>query len=159
MNHDHVFIEVIDTDLNGGEYVPALQISNGDWELIRSPLYATEVASGDIIRVTNAEKGKFEMLKRGGNVCIQYYLGEDEADDAVVTADLANQIGVLVKPLGGRIDAITEGLISITIPLTVGFQAIEAVFEVAIEKSIGAQWQLANVYDPISGESLDWWNE
>lgn len=41
MNHDHVFIVVIGADSSGGEYVPARRIGGDDWEIIRSPLYAT----------------------------------------------------------------------------------------------------------------------
>lgn len=159
MSHDHVLIAVIDADPPGGEHVPARRLGKGEWEILRSPLYATEVASGDVIRVTNTELGDFKIIRRGGNVCVQVYLGAVEADDAKATSKLAEQIGILVEPLKGRIDATTPGLISLTIPATVGFQAIEKVLEVAVEKSPGAQWQYANVYDPVSGEPLGWWNE
>ncbi|WHI49540.1 DUF4265 domain-containing protein [Microbulbifer sp. MLAF003] len=159
MSHDHVLLAIIDADPHGGEYVPARRLSDVEWEIIRSPLYATEVASGDIIRVTNAETGKFEIVRRGGNVCVQFYLGENEADNVKVTASIAEQIEALIKPFNGGIDATTAGLISITIPVAVGFQAIEGIFEIAVEKSPGAQWQYSNVYDPVSGEPLGWWNE
>ncbi|WP_428623592.1 DUF4265 domain-containing protein, partial [Sedimenticola sp.] len=53
------FIKVLGADPPGGEHVQARRLGDDEWEIIRSPLYATEVASGDIIRVTNAEKGNF----------------------------------------------------------------------------------------------------
>lgn len=159
MSHDHVLIAVIDADPLGSEHVPARRLGNEEWVITRSPLYATEVASGDIIRVTDADMGSFEMIRRGGNVCVQFYLGESEADDTKATSSLAEEIGILVKPLNGRVDATTAGLISLTIPVSAGFQAIEGVLEIAVEKSLGAQWQYANVYDPVSGEPLGWWSE
>lgn len=159
MNHDHVLIAVTDADPPGSEHVPARRLSNEEWEITRSPLYATEVASGDIIRTTDADVGGFEIVRRGGNVCVQLYLGENEADDAKATSDLAEEIGVLVKPLNGRVDATTAGLIALTIPVSAGFHTIEGVLEIAVEKSLGAQWQYANVYDPVSGEPLGWWSE
>lgn len=159
MSHDHVLIAVIDADPPGGEHVPARKLSNDEWEITRSPLYATEVASGDIIRTTNTAVGSFDIVRRGGNVCVQLYLGENEADDAKATSVFAEEIGILVKPLKGWVDATTAGLISLTIPVSAGFQAIEGVLEIAVEKSLGAQWQYANVYDPVSGEPLGWWSE
>lgn len=158
MIHDHVLISVYDADPPGGEYVPASKLGDDEWEIIRSPLYATDVASGDIIRITNSVVGSFEIIRRGGNVCVQFYLGEGETDDAIATSGLAEKIKILVAPLNGRVDAITPGLISLTIPVAAGFQEIEGVLEVALEKSPGAQWQYANVYDSISGEPLGWWN-
>lgn len=72
---------------------------------------------------------------------------------------MAQKIGVLIEPLNGKIDATTAGLISITIPVSVGFQAIEGVFKLALRDSLSAQWQYSNVYDTISAEALNWWNE
>ncbi|WP_422135469.1 DUF4265 domain-containing protein [Endozoicomonas sp. ALD040] len=159
MSHDHVLISVIDAEPPGGENVPARRLDDEKWEIIRSPLYATEVASGDVIKVTNAETGGFEIIRRSGNICIQFYLCEDKGDDAQFTSDLAEDVGVLIEPLNGRIDAITAGLFSLTIPAVSGFQAIEKVFEMAVEKCPGSQWQYANVYDTVTGEPLGWWGE
>jgi hypothetical protein len=158
MNHEHVLIEVIDAEPAGSEHVPARKLESGEWEVIRSPLYATEVAAGDIIKVIDADKGKFEITSRGMNICIQFYLGESEANDVKATSRLAEEIDILVKPINGRIDAATAGLISLTIPVASGFSAIEGVLELAVEKSPGAQWQYANVYDPVTGDPLGWWS-
>ena len=159
MSHEHVLITVTDADPPGREQVPARRLNDDEWEILRSPLYATEVASGDIIKIINAEKGSFEIIKRGGNVCIQFYLGENDADDVKVTRDLSTKIGNLIEPLNGRVEATTAGLISLVLPVAIGFSKIEEALEVAVEKSPGAQWQYANVYDPVGGEPLGWWNE
>jgi len=157
MAHEHVRIAVTDGEISGVEHVPARRIGNVEWKLLRSPLYATEVASGDVIRVTNDETGEFEIVIRGGNVCVQFYLGKPYADDAEVTMKVADEIAQDIKPLGGSMDAQTPGLIAFTIPVDVGFPAIEAVFAEAEERYPGAQWQYTNVYDPVTGESLGWW--
>jgi len=157
MDHEHVRIAVADAELPGAEVVPARRLSKNEWELLRSPLYATEVASGDIIRIVDAETGSFEVMRRGGNVCVQFYLGETEADDADATARMAAIIKSKISPLGGRIDGTTPGLISATLDVSAGFPVIEAIFNEAIEKCPGAQWQFANVYDPHSGDPLGWW--
>ena len=159
MSDNHVLIEVIDSKSPGSEHVPARRLGDDEWEIIRSPLYATEVASGDVIRVDREKTGGFEIIRRGGNVCVQFYLSEDKIDDAEATSLLANELRVLIEPLNGCIDATTPGLISLTIPVAVGFQKIEGVLEVAVERWPNSQWQYANVYNPITGEPLGWWND
>lgn len=157
MPHEHVRIIVIDADPPGAEVVPARRVDGNEWELLRSPLYATDVAAGDTIRIADAETGAFEIAKRGGNICVQFYLGEAEADDADATNKVASIIESKLSPLGGRVDGTTPGLITCTVGVRAGFPAIEALFNDAVEQSPGAQWQFSNVYDPESGDPLGWW--
>ena len=49
-------------------------------------------------------------------------------------------------------------LISTTVNVSAGFAEIEAAFNKAAAECKGAQWQFANVYDPISGNPSGWWN-
>lgn len=157
MAHEHVRIVVADADSPGAESVPARRVDENEWELLRSPLYATEVAAGDTIRIVNSETGSFEIAKRGGNICVQFYLSEAEANDADATNKVASLIGSKLSPLGGRVDGTTLGLVTCTVSVGAGFPAIEALFNEAVEQSPGAQWQFSNVYDPKSGEPLGWW--
>ena len=157
MSHDHVMIAVVDADSSGGEYVPACQLSDDTWELLNSPLYAIGLASGDIIKVTNPESGSFEILKRGGNICIQFYMGATHANDLAVTRKVAEEIETQIHSIEGKVDGVTAGLISCTLTVEVGFQLIESIFEALVHESVGAQWQYANVYDFKTGEPLNWW--
>lgn len=159
MLHEHIGIVVADSERPGVERVPARPVGVNMWELVRSPLYAGEVASGDVIRIVNNETGEFTIVRRGGNVCVQFYLPEPLSDDADATAELARAIAQQLAPLGGREDARTPGLIVFTIPITAGFLAIEQVFADALARHPGAQWQYSNVYDPITGEPLGWWSQ
>jgi hypothetical protein len=156
MTHEHVGIAVKDAATPGIEQVPARPIGENEWELVRSPLYATEVAAGDVIRISNRETGEFEVVTRGGNVCVQFYLGETDADNSQMTIEVAKTIARDIEAFGGVMDAYTPGLIAFTIPVHVGFPAIEAVFLAAADRYHG-QWQYANVYDSTTGESLGWW--
>jgi hypothetical protein len=157
MTHEHVRIAVTDVTRPGVEQVPARRISGSEWQLLRSPLYATEVAAGDVIRVTNPDTGAFEIVVRGGNVCVQFYLRESDVDDAEETMRVARAIARDVETLGGSMDGHTPGLIAFTIPVDVGFPAIEKVFAAAVERQPGAEWQYSNVYDPATGDPLGWW--
>lgn len=157
MEHEHVGIFVVDAEPSGKEEVPARRLSETEWELLRSPLYAMDVAAGDIIRILDTETGGFEVTKRGGNLCVQFCLGDAEADDVGATARAAEIIESKISPLGGWIDGTTPGLVSCTVGADAGFPAIENVFREAVEQFPEAQWQFANVYDPASGEPLGWW--
>lgn len=157
MVHEHVGIAVTDATPPGVEQVPARRIGDAEWQLLRSPLYATEVAAGDIIRVTSHETGAFEIVKRGGNVCVQFYLRKSDVDNAEATKKIASALCASVESLGGSMDAQTLGLIAFTIPVHVGFPAIEKVFAAAAEQNPGAEWQYSNVYDPATGDPLEWW--
>lgn len=157
MKHEHVKVAVAGASKPGVEHVPAFRISHDEWQLQRSPLYATEVAAGDVIRVRNGETGEFEIVTRGGNVCVQVYLGASDADNAEATAKIAKAILHEIEPLGGWMDGQTPALIAFTMPVAVGFPAIERVFAAAADRYPGAQWQYSNVYDPVTGAPLGWW--
>jgi len=157
MDHDHVRIIVLDADPAGAEDVPARRRDGELWELLKSPLYATEVAAGDIVKVINSEHGTFELVRRGGNVCVQFYLAAEQADSAESTRRVVEFFERELKPVGGRVDNQTLGLVSCTIPAAAGFGTIENIFSGAVEVFSGAQWQYGNVYDPSSGEPIGWW--
>lgn len=157
MSHQHVRIAVTDAKKRGFENVPATLRDDGSWVLMRSPLYATQVAAGDVVRQVNPDDGSFEILLRGGNVSVQFYLADQDADDAQRTKEVAQEILSNLATLNGRLDGATPGLCVFTIPVSVGFSSIEKVFEAAELRFPGSQWQFGNVHDPDSGEPLNWW--
>jgi len=157
MTHEHVKIAVKDATNPGVERIPACRVGGTEWRLLHSPLYATEVAAGDVIRVTNHDTGDFDIVMRGGNVCVQFYLGESDVDYAEATMRVAKAIAPDIESLGGSVDAHAPGLIAFTIPVSVGFPAIEKVFASAAERYPGAEWQYSNVYNPMTGHPIGWW--
>jgi hypothetical protein len=156
MSHDHVQVAVEGSTTSGVENIPAHNLGDGTWRLLRSPLYALQLAAGDTIRITN-KAGAFEVIAHGGNVAIQFYLAECQSDDAQATANAARKMAPEIMALGGRMDGQTAGLIVYTIPIAAGFSAIEKLFETATDEFPGAQWQYSNVYDQKTGEPLRWW--
>lgn len=155
--HNHVNVAVEGSGRSGVEPIPAKHLEDGNWMLLRSPLYALQLAAGDTIRVSDLEAGTFEVVEHGGNVAIQFYLSENESDDQLATANTAKRITPDVVRLGGRMDGQTTGLIVYTLPVEVGFPTIEKIFNDAANEFPGAQWQYSNVYDMTTGESLRWW--
>lgn len=155
--HHHVGVAVEGATASGVELVPAQLLTDGNWLLLRSPLYALQLAAEDTVRVAVNEAGAFEVIARGGNVAVHFFLAESESDDLHATARAANGLAPEIARLGGRLDGQTPGLIVYTIPVKAGFSAIENVFAAAVSEFPGAQWQYANVYDVATGEPLGWW--
>ncbi len=116
-----------------------------------------QLAAGDTIRVTNIEVGTFDIVARGGNIAVQFYLPEIESDDLQATLKVGKEITPAIELLGGRLDGHTAGLIVYTIPIGAGFRAIEDAFVAAVSEFPGSQWQYANVYEATTGEPLRWW--
>jgi hypothetical protein len=157
MAHDHVRIAVKGAKTKGTEQVPAQRVEAGNWKLIRSPLYAMGAAAGDVLKLVDDETGAFEIIARGGNVAVHFYLREEDMNDVAATDLVASTIAREIASLGGSIDGQTAGLIVFTLPVRVGFPAIERIFESAAQRFGGAEWQFANVYDPVNGDPLRWW--
>jgi hypothetical protein len=155
--HEHVAVAVTDATRRGVEYVPARHMDGSAWQLLRSPLYARHVAAGDVIQVTAPETGEFEVLTRGVNICVHFYLADTDADSASTTSRVVESLAASLGSLGGRIEASTPGLVAATVPATAGFAAIEEVLEQAVRTVPGAQWEYTNVYDPNTGEPMRWW--
>ena len=155
MSHEHVGIPVREGDLSGVEQVAARPVSPNVFQLLRSPLYAMGFAAGDTVEVR--ADGPLRLVSRGGNVCVRLYLGAAQVDDRDATAALANRVEGRIAALGGWVDGMTPGLISFSVPVRVGFQDIESACAEIMTHAPGAQWQYANVYDPITGKPLEWW--
>jgi hypothetical protein len=155
--HDHVNVAVEGASSKGVESVPAQYIGDKKWRLLRSPLYAMQLAAGDTIMPRANEAGAFEVISRGGNVAVHFYLPESELDDSEATKAAADDLAPRVAKLQGRLDGRTLGLMVFTIPIAATFSAIEDLFAAAVSERPGAQWQFANVYHPATGEPLRWW--
>ncbi len=156
-SHDHVQVAVEGALSKGAEWVPAEYVEDGKWRLLRSPLYAMQLAAGDTIKVSPNETGSFEIISRGGNVAVHFYLPNSQLDDPEATSAAAGELASKVAKLKGRLDGKTLGLMVFTIPLETTFGAIEEIFDAAVNDRPGAQWQFVNVYDPTTGEPLGWW--
>lgn len=159
MAHDHVKVAVEGSAISGVEFVPAQDLGAGKWLLLRSPLYASRLAAGDTIRIVGVSSGAFEILSRGGNVGIHFYLPESQRNDARATEVLAKKILPFIQELGGDLDGHTAGLMVFTIPVLAGFRNIESALAEAIAAAPGAEWEYTNVYDLTTGAPLGWWED
>lgn len=132
------------------EPVHAEEVGPGMYRLFHSPGLVQGIAAGDEFRMVDGD-GAFEVIRRGGNLSIQVFSKEPVAP---FRAELVERVGQLGGSLDGAID---RGLV-FTVPVSVGFRAVEAVFNEWVAEHPGWEWYFGNVYDPVDGVTpLGWW--
>lgn len=117
--------------------------------LVASPGLALGVAAGDEIEVD--ESGRFRVLTRGGNLCVQVFRKEhiDEVDRFASTR---------IMQLHGRLDGRSAKQVVYTIPVSAGFPAIERILADVMATYPDVEWGFGNVYDERDGVTpLNWW--
>jgi hypothetical protein len=117
--------------------------------LLRSPGVVLGLAAGD--EFDTKGDGGFEIVRRGRNLCIQILFSPEPAT-------LEPEAAKAFANLGGRLDGGTKGLLVYTVPVAVGFPAVEAVLSRLVSAYPGVEWYYGNVYDPKDGITpLNWW--
>ncbi|MEU0877021.1 DUF4265 domain-containing protein [Lentzea sp. NPDC005914] len=130
------------------EVVPAVRTSQTEYEILGSPGLATGCAAGDRVRVL--DDGTFEIVTRGGNVCVVIY-PRTPPDDSAVTS-----LRDAFEKLSGQVEAPQDKrFIVVTVPVGAGFPVIESVV-VEWTSSNNAEWYYGNVYDE-DDRPLGWW--
>jgi hypothetical protein len=133
------------------ESVLVERIGPGRYRVLASPGLLEGFAAGDEIELAPEQSSGHRVTKRGGNVCVQFFWGDDASRP---WEELERQVATL----GGRLDGQTPGLLVFTIPIAAGFPAIESVFYEAEKRYPGCRWVYGNVYDPADGVTpLEWW--
>ena len=143
-----------DTDGPTFETLPARQIDEHVYELLASPGLTLNLARGDIINIADP-LSPAEVLKRGGNFCIQIY-----------EADAVNQSAVdqlehdVQEQLGGTMDGQHEGILTFSVPGYHGIYNVNGPFD-AFRGATGVQWYFANIYANLDDDNdetlLNWW--
>ena len=152
MGHGHV--KLVEPALTAGgaaarELVPAEQVSSDEWLIAGTPGLVNGCAAGDRVRVHI--DGTFEILDRGRNVAAHIY-----SPGALPDAGLLDLRSIFVC-LGGTVEwPATKRFAVITVPVAVGFPAIEEPIEGFVIKYNGTEWNFGNVYDR-DGSPLEWW--
>lgn len=156
INQKPILIEVFVAMRNGSqvfEQLPAHRLSENTFELLSSPGLALNMARGDVIAIENPHEAPV-VLRRGGNFCIQLYA------DALAPEAIAQLENDVVATLGGTLDGIDVGNLSLSIPAYVGMASIDRLLTAFTEKT-GVQYYYCNVYknlDDLDDETLlNWW--
>jgi hypothetical protein len=132
------------------EPVHAEEVAGGVFRLLYSPGLVQGIAAGDEFRLKD-DAGAFEVTRRGGNLAVQVFSSEPVAP---YQAELVER----VARLGGSLDGAIERGLAFTVPVSVGFPAVEAVFNGWVADHPDWEWYYGNVYDPADGITpLGWW--
>lgn len=130
------------------EVVPARRADDGGWEVLGTPALVHGCAAADVVDV--AAGGDFSVRRRGGNVGVVSYPRSGQ-DASSLFDELRTGVGSL-----GNVEVDPAGRwIVVTLPVSVGFDRNEAVFN-DWQAATGADWSYVNVYDE-EGRPLDWW--
>ncbi|MDP6651729.1 MAG: DUF4265 domain-containing protein [Gammaproteobacteria bacterium] len=121
--------------------------------LLKSPLFARNLAAGDKIKVIDAESAEYELVQRSGNLCVRIFRRHQfEA--------LAEFLSPKMEKLGASLDLQTDRALVFSIHFSVGFTAIEALLNQAVAEYPDTLWYYGNVYDPVDGTTpLLWWED
>ncbi len=119
------------------ETVHAISLGSNRYKLEFTPGLAYGVAAGDEIEL--ADGGEYKVIARAGNLAIRVF--------APQTFDgFQNSLTSAVEALGGSLDGSVEGGLAYTIPVRVGFFAVEKVFNGFVSEHPGCEWEFGNVY-------------
>ena len=147
---EHVDLWVMGAPEGVTQPVPARKLEDGTFAILFSPGMVQGIAAGDTIRLSDRHNGAFDVIRRGGNVCLQIL--RREGIKPVVEWMLPR-----VQPLSGRLDGAIEIGAVFTIPLTAGFRAIEDLMAEAVKEFPDAEWYYGNVYADDGITPLNWW--
>jgi hypothetical protein len=132
------------------EELPVNPLAETDaFELLRSPAFCKGVAKGDHLR--RLPGGRFEVIKHGGNLAIRIIAKQG-------IERLAELVASSVKAINGSLDEQTERMLMVSIPVSAGFDVVEAMMSDLLASVDDSTWFYGNVYDAMDGETpLNWW--
>jgi len=149
MHHLELLIEYRD-GLPVREQVHAEHLGNGRFCLLHSPGLVLGIAAGDEF-IFEGEDGAFHVLKRGGNLSITLY-----SADAI--SPHLEQLKAIAASISGTLDGSTRKAAILTVPVRVGFPAVETALNSYCSSHPELEWYYGNVYDPRDGVTpLRWW--
>lgn len=155
---DHITLPVFDERgaVRTREMLEVSPVSPGHWRLLHSPAFVDGIAGGDVIELDADVPEGFRVVSRGGNLAIIV---------AVANQDHIGEPGALrlresLVAVGGTFDGGSARMLVFTVPVTVGFAAIERVLSEFLESVPGATWWYGNVYERGDGaRPLRWWTD
>jgi hypothetical protein len=120
------------------------------WRLLHSPAFVWGVARGDVIRLNPDVLRGFDIVKRSGNLAVVVSLPSGQEVTARRTLEPE------IVEVGGVCEGGPPRMLVFSVPVSVGFPRIQAIFDRACGRVPEMLWWFGNVYGP-DDKSLDWW--
>ncbi|MFJ4678516.1 DUF4265 domain-containing protein [Kitasatospora sp. NPDC088783] len=119
------------------EVLPARPLESGSFELAGSPGLVFGCAAGDVLRV--GEEGEFEVVERGGNLCVQAYR------QGRFTPESFAELRKAVDALDGLAEAPPDlRFVVVTVSRSVGLPVIEQLMDSWAASGQGIEWWIGN---------------
>ncbi|MEE8058959.1 MAG: DUF4265 domain-containing protein [Pseudomonadales bacterium] len=134
---------------------PSPQGQANSYQLLKSPVFVRGIARADVIQPLEQSKGAFKVLQHGGNLCIRLFskLGFTEPK----LEALEQSLTAAIEKLGGDLDVREERVLVYSIHVSCGFNEVEKLLNEKLAAFQDVNWYYGNVYDPDTGEPLNWW--
>ena len=148
----HLVLPILDAShstVEGHETLEMEELGPGLWRLLHSPAFVLGVARGDVVRVDAELLAGFEVRERSGFIAVSVFLPRG------LEAPLSS-LESSVRKLGGIPEGGPKNVAVFSIPVSVGFSAIEELFTEFSAVQGGVEWAFSNVYGH-RGEVLECW--
>ena len=153
---DIVLPVFVDDTRRGEEAIPAEHLGDARFRIAASPGMLEGLAAGDEIEIRADDRLGYGLLRRGGNLCVRFYFRNEVHETHPDVFALTTS----VEAIGGWLDGGYGGMVVFTIPVSVGFDVVEQVFDDAVARYAESTWAYGNVYDQKDGKTpLGWWNQ
>ncbi|WP_101758598.1 DUF4265 domain-containing protein [Oceanicoccus sp. KOV_DT_Chl] len=131
------------------------QPKNNSFQLLKSPMFVRGIARGDVIQPLENTQGAFKVLQHGGNLCVRVFSKNSFATPALeaIEQGLSSEF----EKLGGDVDIRDDKALVFSIHVSCGFNVVEKILQDTLGDRDDVVWYYGNVYDPETGEPLDWW--
>ena len=138
----------------GTEAVDVERLGPKQFRLLFSPGVVEGLAKGDVFELSDTDPKGFTVVTRSGNLCVWFYFQEP----GVNQGPDGNRVRVAVEKLGGICDGGGNINLVFSVPVSIGFPAIEALFNDLVKQYPGSSWLFGNVFDPWNDfKPLRWW--
>lgn len=147
----HLLLRVGETSDGRPSFEPVHAVSLGGnrYVLEFTPGLAYGVAAGDEIEL--ADNGEYTVTARAGNVAVRVFSSRP-------FDGFQGRLSSAVEALGGRLDGSVERGLAYTIPVRIGFAAMENVFNEFTSAHPDCEWEFGNVYAE-DGSQIGWWDD
>jgi hypothetical protein len=148
----HVVLPILaasSSTVAGHETLEMEEASPGLWRLLHSPAFVLGVARGDVVRLDDEVPAGFEVRERSGFIAVSVFLPE-------ALGGAINSLASSVQALGGILEGGPKNVAVFSVPVSVGFPAIEKVFTEFSMLHSGVEWVFSNVYGQ-QGEVMECW--
>lgn len=138
----------------GTELVEVEPVGPNRYRLRYSPGVLEGLARGDVIELSDADPRGFTVVARSGLLCVWFYFGEPGAN----RGPDGDRVRTAVERFGGACDGGGNTHLIFSVPVSLGFPAVEALFDDLVGQHPGSTWLYGNVYDPWNDfKPLGWW--